>query len=390
MKKLLVLTILIIFSLPLFSSNDLFISDAFLSPSLLAGQEIDKPFSFSISTKSSIDGLAFLKNPTSLDKNSREVVRVLINQDIKFWKDNPSVISAFKEFDDTFPSFTGNDEFDKATIDTYLEQTFLSNAYGAKRRSFVLSSLAGTGVINSVTGPGMPTISLSFSGENFKNEFGYRWFFSLGFDGSNSLFSSSNSELILSTGVSLSYSTYLTNKLSYGIALTPRVLIRDSILNENILKGRLNGDFISLFSEDFRFGLVLGVNSGLTYHFSNDFSITIDLRNFPAAISYRKWSLTDIAAFNFNLQKDHQAYAPNVELATTGCWKNDKNKVAVTFSSEDVFKITYERIINDSLALDIAIKGSELSASILWDNYKFGIMSDFDRFALGAYFTASI
>ncbi|MDD5972341.1 MAG: hypothetical protein PUC01_01365, partial [Spirochaetales bacterium] len=201
MKKLLVLTILIIFSLPLFSSNDLFISDAFLSPSLLAGQEIDKPFSFSISTKSSIDGLAFLKNPTSLDKNSREVVRVLINQDIKFWKDNPSVISAFKEFDDTFPSFTGNDELDKATIDTYLEQTFLSNAYGAKRRSFVLSSLAGTGVINSVTGPGMPTISLSFSGENFKNEFGYRWFFSLGFDGSNSLFSSSNSELILSTGV---------------------------------------------------------------------------------------------------------------------------------------------------------------------------------------------
>ena len=50
----------------------------------------------------------------------------------------------------------------------------------------------------------------------------------------------------------------------------------------------------------------------------------------------------------------------------------------------------YERIISDSLALDIAIKGSELSASILWDNYKFGIMSDFDRFALGAYFTASI
>ena len=102
----------------------------------------------------------------------------------------------------------------------------------------------------------------------------------------------------------------------------------------------------------------------------------------------RKWSLTDIAAFNFNLQKDHQAYAPDVELATTGCWKNDKNKVAVTFSSEDVFKITYERIISDRVALDIAIKGSKLTASILWDNYKFGLISDFDRFTLGAYFSA--
>ncbi|MDY5057157.1 MAG: hypothetical protein SPE84_07350, partial [Bullifex sp.] len=137
----------------------LFASDLFLSPSRLAGSVIDNPFTVRVEGELGVDAVKFLADPLALDSCSESSVRVLLEKDLDFWKANPDVVSAFSEFDSTFPGFSGNDELDKAMIDSYLKTTFLSEGYGRDRRSFVLASLAGTGVLSPVMGPSEPVFS---------------------------------------------------------------------------------------------------------------------------------------------------------------------------------------------------------------------------------------
>lgn len=373
----------------------LFASDLFLSPSRLAGAVIDNPFTVRVEGELGVDAVKFLADPLALDTYSESSVRVLLEKDLDFWKANPDVVSAFSEFDATFPGFSGNDELDKAMIDSYLKNTFLSEGYGRDRRSFVLASLAGTGVLSPVRGPSEPVFSFSMKGERFWGEFGWRWFFSAGFDGTSSLFSEENGELLIRGGATLAYGKAVNDKLSFGISLTPQALVRNTVLNSSMLNGRLNADFISLFTEDFRFGFSLSVNTGLTYRLSDDFSLTLDMRDFPSSSSYVRWKLTDMAAFDFKFQGENSVGAGVPDFALTGVWKDELNMVSVSarLGKTDlwnIFDFTYERALGGASSLSISLAERNIGLSYSAGGFEAGITCGLDRLRFGAFFSASV
>ncbi len=393
MKKTFVLILLVAVC------GTLFASDLFLSPSRLAGSAVDEPFTIRVDGSASVDGVKFLADPMSLDIYSDKAVKTLLDKDIAFWKSDPAAVSAFSEFDATFPGFTGNDELDKAMIDSYLKNTFLSDRYGKVRRSFVLSSLAGEGVLSSITGPSEPSFSLSMNGAHFKNGFGWKWFFSAGFDGTSSLFSAENGELLIKGGASLAYSTFFSEKLSFGISLSPEVLVRNTVLNSNMLKGRLTADFISLFSEDFRFGLQIAVSTGLTYRLSDELSLTLDLRNFPSSSQYVRWKLTDMASFDLKFTGDGGYRTPSSDLVMTGIWNDGDNIVKVSASSLlnlksadlwSIFDFSYERIFSERTSLEVMLENRNIGVSFTHDGIKAGLTCGLDRLRFGTFFSFSV
>lgn len=393
MKKVLCFILIFASFVPLAASN------LFESPSLLAGKIIEKPFTVRTYAEAGVDGIKFLSDPISLDSYSDAAVKSLLDRDISFWKENPQVVSAFTEFDATFPSFTGNDELDKAMIGSYLKNTFLSAGYGRERRSFVLSSLAGEGVLSSITGPASPSFSLSMNGERFKDGFGWEWFFDAGFIGTSSLFSAESGELLVRGGASLAYGTFFSDRLSFGIALTPEVLMRNTVLNSNMLKGRLTADFISLFSEDFRFGLQIAVNTGLTYRLSDELSLTLDLRNIPSSSQYVRWKLTDMASFDLKFTGDGGYRTPSSDLVMTGIWNDGASVVKVSASSLlnlksadlwSIFNFSYERIFSERTSLEVMLENRNIGVSFTHDGIKAGLTCGLDRMRFGAFFSFSV
>lgn len=393
MKKVLCFILIFASFVPLAASN------LFESPSLLAGKIIEKPFTVRTYAEAGVDGIKFLSDPISLDSYSDAAVKSLLDRDISFWKENPQVVSAFTEFDATFPSFTGNDELDKAMIGSYLKNTFLSAGYGRERRSFVLSSLAGEGVLSSITGPASPSFSLSMNGERFKDGFGWKWFFDAGFIGTSSLFSAESGELLVRGGASLAYGTFFSDRLSFGIALTPEVLMRNTVLNSNMLKGRLTADFISLFSEDFRFGLQIAVNTGLTYRLSDELSLTLDLRNFPSSSQYVRWKLTDMASFDLKFTGDGGYRTPSSDLVMTGIWNDGASVVKVSASSLlnlksadlwSIFDFSYERFFSENTSLEVMLENRNIGVSFTNDGIKAGLTCGLDRLRFGAFFSFSV
>ncbi|MGN0906185.1 MAG: hypothetical protein ACI4NM_03475 [Bullifex sp.] len=393
MKKILCFVLILASIVPLAAS------DLFESPSLLAGNTSDNPFTVRFDAEAGVDGIKFLSDPLSLDSYSDAAVKSLLDRNISFWKENPQVVSAFTEFDATFPSFTGNDELDKAMIDSYLKNTFLSSGYGRERRSFVLSSLAGEGVLSSITGPASPSFSLSMNGDHFKNGFGWKWFFSAGFDGTSSLFSDVNGELVIKGGASFAYSSFFSERLSFGISLTPEVLMRNTVLNSNMLKGRLTADFISLFSEDFLFGIKVSVNTGLTYRLTDEFSLTLDLRNFPASSHYVRWKLTDIASLDpkFTVMGGYRTGSP--DLVATGRWSDGVNTVKVSASSLldlgsadlwSIFDLSYERTLGKAMAFGVTLSDGNLGLTFSSGGFKAGLSTGLDRLRFGTFFSFSV
>ena len=151
-------------------------------------------------------------------------------------------------------------------------------------------------------------------------------------------------------GATVACGKAVNDKLSFGISLTPQALVRNTILNSSMLNGRLNADFISLFTEDFRFGFSLSVNTGLTYRLSDDFSLTLDMRDFPSSSSYVRWKLTDMAAFDFKFSGENSVGAGVPDFALTGVWKDELNMVSVSarLGKTDlwnIFDFTYERAL---------------------------------------------
>ena len=343
MKKIVIITVL---ALTLFSLSAAFVpfsydrtSPLFSSPSRILEEEENTPFGFMVDLSSDIKGLSFLASPLSVtEEASKNMVRTLEKKDAEWWKNNPEVISVFSSYDASFPTPTFDSETESLElwkIRNYLSSTFLSSSYTKERRAYVVSALANDGGVfseNEKIG-GDTDFFLSLFGENVKDGFGWGWNVNLGFDGSERLFGGGKSIFSLDTRGEIGYAFSVTDKLTIGISCIPSLRMETYILPSSYALSRLQGDMLSLFTEDFRFGTGIEVNMGLLYRVNEELSFTLDGRNLPSLYSYWGLSLSDMASFNlnFNRLKDTWVELPDGVLGAH--WKRGRHSVDVAMDS---------------------------------------------------------
>ena len=343
MKKIAIITVL---ALTLFSLSAAFVpfsydrtSPLFSSPSRILEEEENTPFGFMVDLSSDIKGLSFLSSPLSVtEEASKNMVRTLEKKDAEWWKNNPEVISVFSSYDASFPTPTFDSETESLElwkIRNYLSSTFLSSSYTKERRAYVVSALANDGGVfseNEKIG-GDTDFFLSLFGENVKDGFGWGWNVNLGYDGSERLFGGGKSIFSLDTRGEIGYAFSVTDKVTIGISCIPSLRMETYILPSSYALSRLQGDMLSLFTEDFRFGTGIEVNMGLLYRVNEELSFTLDGRNLPSLYSYWGLSLSDMASFNlnFNRLKDTWVELPDGVLGAH--WKRGRHSVDVAMDS---------------------------------------------------------
>ena len=343
MKKILCTLVLVsvVFSLSAafvpFSYNRT--SSFFSSPATISGVEDYTPFGFMVDVSSDIKGLSFLSSPLSVTEEAAESLALsLEKKDMEWWKDNAEVISVFSSFDSSFPvpSFDeDNETFELWRIRNYLTSTFLSSSYTKERRAYVVTALADNEdvFLGEKKIGGNSDLYLSLFGEKISEGFGWGWNVNLGFDGSERLFGGGKSIFSLDTRGEIGYAFSVTDKVIFGISCIPSLRMETYILPSSYALSRLQGDMLSLFTEDFRFGTGIEVNMGLLYRVNEELSFTLDGRNLPSLYSYWGLSLSDMASFNlnFNRLKDTWVELPDGVLGAH--WKRGRHSVDVAMDS---------------------------------------------------------
>ena len=314
-------------------------SKTFSSPTLLLEENEITPFGFLLDFSSDISGLSFLASPLSVtEKAAKNMAYALEAKDAEWWRSNPEVISVFSSFDASFPSPIFEEDRENLElwkIRNYLTSTFLSSSYGEERRAYVVSSLSGDSeafLENEKIG-GDTDFFLSLFGESISDGFGWGWNVNLGFDGSDRLFGGGKSIFSVDARGEIGYAFEVTDKVNFGISCIPSLRMETYILPSSYTLSRLQGSVLSLFTEDFRFGVGIEVNAGVSYRVNEELSFTLDGRNLPSLYSYWGISLGDMASFNlnFNRLKDTWIELPDGVLGAH--WRRGGHRVDVVMDS---------------------------------------------------------
>ena len=343
MKKIAIITVL---ALTLFSLSAAFVpfsydrtSPLFSSPSRILEEEENTPFGFMVDLSSDIKGLSFLSSPLSVtEEASKNMVRTLEKKDAEWWKNNPEVISVFSSYDASFPTPTFDSETESLElwkIRNYLSSTFLSSSYTKERRAYVVSALANDGGVfseNEKIG-GDTDFFLSLFGENVKDGFGWGWNVNLGFDGSDRLFGGGKSIFSVDARGEIGYAFPLSEKVALGISCIPSLRMETYILTSSYTLSRLQSNMLSLFTEDFRFGMGIELNLGLSYKVNEELSFTLDGRNIPSLYTYWGITLGDMASFNLNFNRLKDTWIELPDAVVAAHWKRGGHRVDVVMDS---------------------------------------------------------
>ncbi len=343
MKKILCTLVLVsvVFSLSAafvpFSYNRT--SSFFSSPATIGEVEEDTPFGFMVDVSSDIKGLSFLSSPLSVTEEAAESMALsLEKKDMEWWKDNAEVISVFSSFDSSFPvpSFDeDNETFELWRIRNYLTSTFLSSSYTKERRAYVVTALADNEdvFLEEKKIGGNSDLYLSLFGEKISEGFGWGWNVNLGFDGSERLFGGGKSIFSADARGEIGYAFPLSEKVSLGISCIPSLRMETYILPSSYTLSRLQSNMLSLFTEDFRFGMGIELNLGLSYKVNEELSFTLDGRNIPSLYTYWGITLGDMASFNLNFNRLKDTWIELPDAVVAAHWKRGGHRVDVVMDS---------------------------------------------------------
>ena len=314
-------------------------SPLFSSPTRLLTEKENTPFGFLVDFSSDIKGLSFLASPLSVtEEAAKNMAFSLEKKDAEWWRNNPEVISVFSSFDSAFPtpSFDSSvEELELWKIRNYLTSTFLSSSYSKERRAYVVSSLSDNkDVFDKEKKIGGDTdFFLSLFGENVDDGFGWGWNVNLAFDGNDRLFGGGNSIFSFDARGDVGYAFALTDKVTFGISCIPSLRMETYILPSSYTLSRLQGSFIALFSEDFRFGMGIEVNMGVSYRVNEELSFSLDGRNIPSLYGYWALKLTDMASFNLNFNRVKDTWIELPDGVFGAHWRRGGHRVDVVIDS---------------------------------------------------------
>ena len=343
MKKTLILLVLMMVVFTLSAAFVPFSYDRtsrlFSSPTLLLTKEENTPFGFLLDLSSDVSGLSFLASPLSVtEKAAKNMALALEKKDSEWWRNNPEVISVFSSFDASFPTPSFEDDreaLEMWKIRNYLTSTFLSSSYGKDRRAYVVSSLSGDSEVflEEEKIGGDTDFFLSLFGESVSDGFGWGWNVNLGFDGSDRLFGGGRSMFSVDARGEVGYAFEVSEKVSFGISCIPSLRMETYILPSSYTLSRLQGSVISLFTEDFRFGVGIEVNAGVSYRVNEELSFTLDGRNLPSLYSYWGLTLSDMASFNLNFNRLKDTWIELPDGVFGAHWKRGGHRVDVVMDS---------------------------------------------------------
>ena len=314
-------------------------SPLFSSPSRILEEEEDTPFGFMVDLSSDIKGLSFLSSPLVVtEEASKNMVLSLEKKDMEWWRDNPEVVSLFSSYDAAFPSpsFDSDSEsLELWKIRNYLSDTFLSSSYTKERRAYVVSALADDESVFLESGKigGDTDLFLSLFGEKIKDGFGWGWNVNLGFDGSDRLFGGGKSIFSADARGEIGYAFPLSEKVSLGISCIPSLRMETYILPSSYTLSRLQSNMLTLFTEDFRFGMGIELNLGLSYKVNEELSFTLDGRNIPSLYTYWGITLGDMASFNLNFNRLKDTWIELPDAVVAAHWKRGGHSVQVVMDS---------------------------------------------------------
>lgn len=398
MKKIVAL-FLVILTLPsLFASFIPFennrTSSLFTSPTTLL-EDRDVPFGFMVDTSSSFNGLKFLSSPLSVTEEvARDMALTLEKKDLDWWRENSDIISVFASFDSSFPTpgfIGGEEDLEEWKIRSYLTSTFLSSSYSKERRAYVMALLADNEELFTEKNPGDTDLYFSFYGEKAQGGFGWGWNVDLGFDGGERLFGGGRSIFSLTLRSPLGYAFPLSDRVSLGLSAVPSLRMETYILSSSYVQSRLQNSFVTLFNEDFRFGMGLEINGGLNYRVNPELYFTLDARNIPSFFTYWGIALTDMASFNLNFNRIKDTWIELPDVVMGAHWRRDGHRVDVemerivsqllygkeveTYSFDFLLcpNLRYSYFFAPSQSLSLYLSNGLLAFGMDWDGFSFSL-----------------
>lgn len=381
--------------------------DVFTSPARLVEESGVTHFAFNVEAFSGIDLLAYLSNPAFLEEFSDRLYRYYRNADLSFWSEG-----AYSEFRNAF-SFDDSDNLPQRPVDdltlaqmrAYLDDSFSRRFDSAQKASAVLSasgsSTASAAFSDDVLYSDL-NLSLGFrGGAVYGNGFGWQIESNMGFIGNRNILEDRMNLLAVDVRADFGYAIHLfSDRFSIGGSLELLAAMNNYISNHNFLGARFNDDVVSMFSENFKFGLGFGVDFGSMYRHNEELAFTLDLVNLVSLRKYYDLELTDFVDYD-GFDEDPATYFQPMDLVLRALWDHGPYHIVVEFSNVidqviwmrhvegyeyDFFsipKFAFAYDVNDDLTISTRLGFSKLALAIEYRFLSVELSSALDEFGFG-------
>lgn len=317
--------------------------DIFRSPALLAHEENDSGFGFSVGGYADIDMLNFIADPALTLGSAADYLRdELLGKDDQYLLDNYESISSIFRFDPRFPEKHADVSENAYYIRDYLERRFEEIGDGNRARSVfnALSSDLGifpddtSGIIN-----GDMDLTLDLHAGGIKDGFGWNGRMRIIYDGASSLLDSFSygdyaygSTLYFTLGGSVGYGAYITENLAFGLSVTPEFVFRTTSASTSLLSSRINGNLIEfLASNRFDFGVGLDMVFGFMLDAGDNAKILLDFRSLPSIEMFWYFSADDVMS-GFKFHEDSTIYYAVPDAALGLIWERGDVRIEAELS----------------------------------------------------------
>ena len=379
----------------------------FTSPARLVEESGVTHFAFDVEAFSGIDLLVYLSNPANLGDYIDSLYGFYRKTDLDFWTD--SNYSAFRNivgFDNAgnIPVRPTNEE-SLAQMHAYLDDSFGRRFNQAQKASAVLSALGYENVSSAFDDDVIYSdlnLSLGFrGGAVYDNGFGWQLESNMGFIGNRNMLENRMNLLAVDVRADVGYAIHLfSDRFSIGGSLELLASMNNSIPNTNLLNARFNDDMISLFSENFKFGLGFGIDFGSMYRHNEELAFTLDLVNLVSLRKYYDLELTDFVDYD-GFDEDPATYFQPMDLVLRALWDHGPYHIVVEFSNVidqviwmrhvegyeyDFFsipKFEFAYDVNDDLTISTRLGFSKLALAIEYRFLSVELSSALDEFGFG-------
>ena len=245
-------------------------------------------------------------------------------------------------------------------------------------------------------------LSLGFrGGAVYDNGFGWQLESNMGFIGNRNMLENRMNLLAVDVRADVGYAIHLfSDRFSIGGSLELLASMNNSIPNTNLLNARFNDDMISLFSENFKFGLGFGIDFGSMYRHNEELAFTLDLVNLVSLRKYYDLELTDFVDYD-GFDEDPATYFQPMDLVLRALWDHGPYHIVVEFSNVidqaiwmrhvegyeyDFFsipKFAFSYDVNDDLTISTRLGFSKLALAIEYRFLSIELSSALDEFGFG-------
>lgn len=379
--------------------------DVFTSPARLVEESGVTHFAFDVEAFSGIDLLAYLSNPANLGDYADNIYSYFRNLNLEDWGANYDALRSILSFDSLNIPSTPVTELDLAQMHAYLDDSFGRRFNQAQKASAVLSALGYENVSSALDDDVLYSdlnLSLGFrGGAVYDNGFGWQLESNMGFIGNRNMLENRMNLLAVDVRADVGYAIHLfSDRFSIGGSLELLASMNNSIPNTNLLNARFNDDMISLFSENFKFGLGFGIDFGSMYRHNEDLAFTLDLVNLVSLRKYYDLELTDFVDYD-GFDEDPATYFQPMDLVLRALWDHGPYHIVVEFSNVidqviwmrhvegyeyDFFsipKFEFAYDVNDDLTISTRLGFSKLALAIEYRFLSVELSSALDEFGFG-------